>query len=233
MVEPENKLFTLKDGWASQETREQQRLKALTDLGLRQPETIPVFEEATQTAAHFLEAQICVLGFVDQERHWFKSAIGLSRLGLMNQLAQSRQLSRRESFCTKVVESSQIVVIDDTHLLSGAERSTYSKLLQDYGIRAYLGAPLFDASGYCLGALAVMDLVPRKFTNRDIEFLQIIARWSMSEFERNRLLQAGSNTNIPMNVSSWSFQDTSNGEIRLNPSVFQKNQFQFPPISLN
>ncbi|KAF3888777.1 MULTISPECIES: GAF domain-containing sensor histidine kinase [Nostocales] len=232
MVEPENKLFTLKDGWASQETREQQRLKALTDLGLRQPETIPVFEEATQTAAHFLEAQICVLGFVDQERHWFKSAIGLSRLGLMNQLAQSRQLSRRESFCTKVVESSQIVVIDDTHLLSGAERSTYSKLLQDYGIRAYLGAPLFDASGYCLGALAVMDLVPRKFTNRDIEFLQIIARWSMSEFERNRLLQAGSNTNIPMNVSSWSFQDTSNGEIRLNPSVFQKESIPVPTNQL-
>ncbi len=232
MVEPENKLFSLKDGWASQETREQQRLKALTDLGLRQPETIPVFEEATQTAAHFLEAQISVLGFVDHERHWFKSAVGLSRLGLMNQLAQNRQLSRRESFCTKVVESSQIIVIDDTHLLTGADRSTYSKLLQDYGIRAYLGAPLFDASGYCLGALAVMDLVPRKFTNRDLEFLQIIARWSMSEFERNRLLQASSNSSIPINVSTWSFKDTNTSEIRLNPTVFQKESVPVPTNQL-
>ena len=34
-----------------------------------------------------------------------------------------------------------------------------------------------------------MDRQPRNFTTRDIEFLQIIARWSMSEFERNRLLQ--------------------------------------------
>jgi signal transduction histidine kinase len=34
-----------------------------------------------------------------------------------------------------------------------------------------------------------MDRQPRNFTNRDIEFLQIVARWSMSEFERNRLLQ--------------------------------------------
>ncbi|MFN6535178.1 MAG: histidine kinase dimerization/phospho-acceptor domain-containing protein [Nostoc sp. EkiNYC01] len=196
MVEPENKLFALKDGWTSQETREQQRLKALSDLGLRQPETIPVFEEATQTAAHFLEAPISILGFVDQERHWFKSAVGLSRLGLMNHLAQSRQLSRRESFCTQVVENFQIFVINDTHKLTDAVLAS-SKLVQDYGIRAYLGAPLIDASGHCLGALAVMDLVPRNFTNRDIEFLQIIARWSMSEFERNRLLQGKLESSTP------------------------------------
>jgi GAF domain-containing protein len=190
MVDPENKLFALKDDWVSQETRERQRLKVLSDLGLRQPETIPVFEEATQTAADFLEAPICILGFVDQERHWFKSSVGLSKLrgGIMNQLAQSRELSRQESFCTKVVESLQPFVINDTDTLTGA--SAYSKLIEDYGIRSYLGVPLFDAFGHCLGALAVMDTKPRDFTNRDIEFLQIIARWSMSEFERNRLLQA-------------------------------------------
>lgn len=190
MLEPENKLFVLKDGWVSQDTREQQRLKAILELGLRQPETIPVFEEATQTAAHFLEAPISILGFIDQERHWFKSAVGLSRLGLMNQLAQSRQLLRQESFCTQVVESHQILAINDTHKVANPTLVT-GKLMQDYGIRAYLGAPLIDAAGNCLGALAVMDLVPRNFTTRDIEFLQIIARWSMSEFERNRLLSQG------------------------------------------
>jgi signal transduction histidine kinase len=190
MLEPENKLFALKDGWVSQDSREQQRLKALLELGLRQPETIPVFEEATQTAAHFLEAPISILGFIDQERHWFKSAVGLSRLGLMNHLAQSRQLIRQESFCTQVVESHQILAINDTHKITNPTLAA-GKLIQDYGIRAYLGAPLIDAAGNCLGALAVMDLVPRNFTTRDIEFLQIIARWSMSEFERNRLLMQG------------------------------------------
>jgi len=211
MVEPENKLFALKDGWASPETREQQRLNALSELGLRQAETIPVFEEATQTAAHYLEAAISILGFVDQERHWFKSAVGLSRLGLMNQLAQSRQLLRQESFCTQVVENAHFVVINDTHDLSNTGIAA-SKLVQDYGIRAYLGVPLIDASGHCLGALAVMDLVPRNFTPRDIEFLQIIGRWSMSEFERNRLLQTISDTNTP----GWSNQNASASEIRIS-----------------
>jgi hypothetical protein len=35
-----------------------------------------------------------------------------------------------------------------------------------------------------------MDLVPHTFTRRQIEFLELTARWSMSEFERGRLAKA-------------------------------------------
>jgi signal transduction histidine kinase len=219
MVEPENKLFVLMDGWDSEETKEQKRLNALSELGLRQTETIPVFEEATQTAAHFLEAPISILGFVDEERHWFKSAVGLFRLGHMNQLAQNRYLLRQESFCTQVVDNANFLRINDTHNLAKTELTT-SKLVEDYGIRAYLGVPLIDASGNCLGALAVMDLVPRDFTTRDIEYLQIIARWSMSEFERNRLLQTISDNSI----SGWSQSDTSCRDIRLRTERQMREQ---------
>ncbi|BBD61533.1 GAF sensor signal transduction histidine kinase [Nostoc sp. HK-01] len=221
MVEPENKLFALKDGWASQETREQQRLTVLSELGLRQPETIPVFEEATQTAAHFLEAPISILGFVDQERHWFKSSVGLSRLGLMNHLAQNRQLLRRESFCTQVVESCRELVINDTQKYSNNTIVT-SKLVQEYGIRAYLGVPLIDSSGHCLGALAVMDLVPREFKNRDIEFLQIIARWSMSEFERNRLLQSRSEKSNHKSASTLFINEEATNSLKLTSATLEK-----------
>jgi signal transduction histidine kinase len=213
MVEPENKLFALKDGWASQETKEQQRLKALLELGLRQSETIPVFEEATQTAAHFFDSPISILGFVDQERHWFKSAVGLSRLGIMNHLAQSRQLLRQESFCTQVVETSQIVVITDMRKITDAELAG-SKLVRDYGIRAYMGAPLIDSSGHCLGSLAVMYLKEHEFSHRDIEFLQIIARWCMSEFERNQLLQQKPES-THNGTSHFSFKDEQRNEIRI------------------
>ncbi|MBW4508395.1 MAG: GAF domain-containing protein [Scytonematopsis contorta HA4267-MV1] len=235
MIESEKKLLNLKDGWASSESREERRLKALSDLGLYQPEMVPVFEEATQTAAHFLEAPISILGFIDQERHWFKSAVGLSRLGLMNQLAQARQLSRKESFCTQVVDSSQTVIINDSRKLADAD---VSKLVQEFGIRAYLGAPLIDAAGNCLGSLAVMDLVPRNFTPRDVEFLQIIARWCMSEFERNRMLQVQGTSVQENNGSSngigngtynsvppiWSPPETTvTNEIKIAPGVFQQS----------
>ncbi|NMG07331.1 GAF domain-containing sensor histidine kinase [Brasilonema sp. UFV-L1] len=222
MVESENKLFSMKDNWVSQKMGEQQRLKVLSDLGLLQPETIPVFEEATQTAVHLLEAQICILGFVDQERHWFKSSVGLSKLrgGIMNHLAQSRELLRQESFCTKVIESAQPFIINDTHQLTTADSSDYSKLIQDYGIRSYLGAPLFDASGHCLGALAIMDTKPRNFTGKDIEFIQVIARWSMSEFERNRLLETTSNPTLSSSLSNFSQKHIVNTtEIKISPST--------------
>ncbi|MDB9372996.1 GAF domain-containing sensor histidine kinase [Nodularia sphaerocarpa] len=222
MVEPENKLFGFKDGWGSQAATEEQRLEALSELGLRQPDTIPVFEEATQTAAHFLEAPISILGFVDQERHWFKSAVGLSRLGLMNHLAQNRQLSREESFCTQVVERCQVSVINDTHKLTKSSLRT-GKLVQDYGIRAYLGAPLIDAAGNCLGALAVMDLVPRKFTTREIEFLQIIARWCISEFERNlMLLTKNSKKTHSQHAATKSLNDQRSSGMRATPPHLEK-----------
>lgn len=184
MVEPENKMFCQSD--VEKELAVEQRFKALSDLGLLEAQTVPVFEEATQTAAHLLEIPICILGFIERDYYCFKSAVGLSQLGLMNQLAQTRQLPRNEAICTQVVESHQVLAINDTLSDPAFAKSI---LVQRYGIRAYLGVPLFNAAGLCLGAIAVMDLEPRSFTIQQIKLLELIARWSMSEFERNRLLQ--------------------------------------------
>lgn len=185
MAELEHRMFCRLDG-LTPPTREQKRLTAIKELGLLQAEAVAVFEEATQTAARFLDAPICILGIMTTEQQWIKSAIGLSRAGLMNPLAQSRQLPRQECFCAYVVDSKQVLAIQDTATHPVFARSL---LVAQYGIRAYLGVPLLTADGLCLGTLAVMDLVPHHFSSKDAEFLAITARWSLSEFERNRLLQ--------------------------------------------
>jgi len=185
MTNPENRLSCRLDSTPGSE-KERQRLAILTEMGLLEAESVPIFEEATQTAAHSLNAPICILGLVDRERQWFKSAVGLSRIGLMNNLASSRQLSREEAFCTYVVDSHQILAIHDTLTYPAFSNSL---LVQQYGIRAYLGVPLLTSTGHCLGTLAIMELAPRQFTSKEIEFLELIARWSMSEFERNHLLK--------------------------------------------
>lgn len=182
MVSPENRLFCRLDG-LTVAAREQQRLARLTELELTEAGSIPIFEEATQTAARFLEASICVLSIIDQKYQWFRAAVGLSQLGLMNELATSRQLLREDSLCTYVVDSHQVLAIDDTLSNSAIARSL---LVQQYGIRSYLGAPLMSSSGHCLGTLAIFDLSPRVFTSRDAECLELIARWSVSEYERSR-----------------------------------------------
>ena len=216
MVSPENSLFCRLNGMTPQ-AREQQRLLALADSGLLETETIPIFEEATQTAAHFLDVPICILGIMDKDRQWFKSAVGLSRLGLMNQLAASRQLVRQESFCTHVVDNQKVLAINDT---TADPVFAKSLLVQQYGIRAYLGVPLFSASGYCLGTLAVMERVPHSFTSKDIEFLELMARWLMSEYDRSQVVKKEDAPGVMVNLttqmaSNFSLEQVATNQIQI------------------
>ena len=182
MINPKNRLFCRLDNLTTA-AREQKRILALENLGLLEVETVPVFDEATETAAEFIEAPICILGLMIQDRLWLKSAVGLSRIGFMNQLAVSRSISRQESFGTYVVDSNQNLIIEDTR---NSPVFASSALVQDYGIRAYLGTPLITTVGECIGILAVMDLEPRQFNSRDVQFLAMTARWCLREFERDR-----------------------------------------------
>jgi signal transduction histidine kinase len=182
MIHSTNRLFCRLDG-LTPAVREQQRVAALKKLGLLEAETVTVFEEAIQGAAHFLEVPICILGLMVDQEVWIKSAVGLSRLGVMNPFASSRKLPRSESFCAYVVDSQQPLRIDDT---LNQPVFASSLLVQDYGIRSYLGTPLITSEGQCIGTLAVMDFVPRHFTDRDREFLALSARWCLSEYLQER-----------------------------------------------
>ncbi|MBW4474213.1 MAG: GAF domain-containing sensor histidine kinase [Stenomitos rutilans HA7619-LM2] len=185
MIHPDNRLFCRLDG-ETVAAREQRRMLAIAELGLLDLGQVAVFDEATQVAAHFLNTPVSVLSLMDQHSQHFKSSTGLSRLGLMNELATSRQLPRSESFCTHVVDSHQVLAIEDTFTHPAFANSL---LTQQYGVRAYLSVPLTTSVGFCIGTLAVMDLRPHLFTHKDIEFLELTARWSMSEFERQQTLK--------------------------------------------
>ncbi|WP_052055781.1 GAF domain-containing sensor histidine kinase [Myxosarcina sp. GI1] len=184
MTKPKNRLFCRLDG-LTPIVREQQRAKILERLGLLSSELVPVFEEATQTASAFLETPICILSLVVEDELRFKSAVGLSSIGLMNQLASQRKMALRESFSTYVVDSQQPLIIDDTLTEIVFAKSL---LAQHYGIRAYLGVPLISTEGICLGSLEVMDLHPRQFSQKEVDFLALTARWCLREFERDRAI---------------------------------------------
>lgn len=214
MISPDNGLFTRFDQMPSSES-ELQRLRTLEELGLLEPGSVPIFEEATQTAAHCLEATICILGLMDCDRLWFRSAVGLSRIGLMNELASSRQLPRQDSFCTHIVEQQVLMIAD------AAADPAYSNsvLVQRYGIRAYLGVPLVSSNGQCLGTLAILERSPRTFTSRDAEVLQLIARWSISEFERDRMIKR-----LPLAVTPRPAADALNSSTAPSPILPIKSQ---------
>lgn len=190
MISPDGRFLNPLDSVSNSEL-EQRRLLALASLGVPEAESIPVFDEAVQTAAHFLKASICLLSFVERDRQNFKATIGLSRIGLMNDLARERQIPREEAFCNSVVERQRVLMIEDATTHPDYENGL---LVQRYGIQAYLGVPLCSSDGYCIGTLAVMELEPRQFTQADASILELIARWSMSEFDRNRLAKQQHNS---------------------------------------
>lgn len=185
MTKPQNQLFCRLDGLTPL-ARKQLRLTTLSKLGLLVSESVPIFEEATQKASTFSGAPLSILGLVVESELWFKSAVGLSTVGLMNQLASQRKISLDESFSAYVIDSQQPLIIDNT--LSNSVFAG-SALTQHYGIRAYLGVPLISSGGFCLGTLEVMDWQTRKFSDRDIDYLALLAQWCLGEFERRQIIK--------------------------------------------
>ncbi len=214
MTKSKNKLFCRLDG-LTPTAREQQRLTVLRQLGLLASEAVPVFDEATQTASAFLEAPICVLGLAVEKEIWFKSAVGLSTIGLMNQLASYRKLSLEESFGLYVIDSQQPLVVDN--ILSEPVFAN-SALAQHYGIRAYVGVPLISSEGVCIGTLEVMDVEPREFSHKDVDFLALTARWCLREFERNYIIK----TQQLLNTELLTQQSEPTGD-RLNLGLASEN----------
>jgi hypothetical protein len=185
MIVPESRLFCSLDG-LSANARAKTRSSILQDLGLLEAETVPVFEEVVQTAAHFTGMTMAMLTVVNGDRELLKATFGLIHLGLMNELVRHRFIELQDSFATHVVDSHQALVITDTH---AHPAFTQSLLTQQYGIRSYIGVPLVTSDGACVGVLSVLDTEIREFNLREIDFLMMTARFAMSDYERLRSLK--------------------------------------------
>lgn len=178
MIKP---LYCIIDHQSGQ-TREKQRETAIRSLELEQDKTIPIFEEATQTAASLLKVPICAIGILLGNDYLIKSAYGLSSLGLSSEIVRTRKINREDSFAVYVVDSSNCLMLENTGVDYFFSRSILS---QHYHIMSYLGVPIALNNGQCIGCLEVFDLQPRQFSQSDIDILNIVARWCLAEYEHN------------------------------------------------
>lgn len=160
--------------------REIKRLRALEKSRLVEGNNLPIWEEAVRTMARFLDVPICIIGPIDSEWQWLKASVGWLELDPTHPQVGRFQIARSETFCSEAIERRRALSVRDT-----AAHPTLGQrvLVREYGIRAYLGVPLFSTEGECLGTIAVMDLAPRIFRPKEIEFAKTIARWTMREVE--------------------------------------------------
>ena len=153
---------------------ESKRLKVLWQYEVL--DTVPeeVFDDLTELAARICEAPIALISLVDEKRQWFKSKVGVS----------VSETSRDLSFCAYAITQSDLFIVPDA---TRDQRFANNPLVtSDPKIRFYAGAPLITPDGHALGALCVIDKVPRELRLDQKQALRILARHVVSQLELRR-----------------------------------------------
>lgn len=153
---------------------ERKRLKVLWQYEVL--DTVPeeMFDDLTELAASICEAPIAMVSLVDEDRQWFKSALGISR----------RETTRDISFCAYAICQSDLFIIPDAH--RDVRFRDNPLVTKSPKIRFYAGAPLITPDGYALGTLCVLDRKPRKLTRFQKRALHLLSRVVVTQLELRR-----------------------------------------------
>jgi PAS domain S-box-containing protein len=129
---------------------EAERLKTLRGYHILDSLPEEEFDRLTTLAALSCNTSAACITFLDQDRQWFKSAVGLNY----------REVPREWSFTEEVVQRQEYIEKDDTG--------------EGEFFRFYAGYPLRDPAGCMLGVLCVMDEQPGHLTVSQRLALQLL-----------------------------------------------------------
>lgn len=142
------------------------RLALVRRLGLLDTPPDERFDVFTRLAASVTGAPVSTISLIDEARVWFKSARGLPE-GVA-------EVPRDIAACAHVIDAADhVLVIPDA---TRDPRVSGSPLVTgEFGMRFYAGAPLRAPGGEVLGALCVIDRVPREPSPAMIRALEDLA----------------------------------------------------------
>jgi PAS domain S-box-containing protein len=193
---------------------EQQRLEAVARYEVLDTPEEESFDRITRLAASLFSTPIALISIVDKERVWFKSSVG----------TPVRETPRQESFSAWTVLSHEVLVVNDA--LKDVRFRDSDVLTKSFDFRFYAGAPLLTPDGFAIGALSIIDHVPRSsFSNESSRHLADLAGMIVDQLElRWRTLQLQSSeadwsdlfNNCPIGI----YRTSPAGEILMaNPAV--------------
>ncbi|MDJ0948051.1 MAG: EAL domain-containing protein [Alphaproteobacteria bacterium] len=155
--------------------QELERVKHLHSYAILDTPPEEAFDRIARLASRVLTTPVCLVSFVDSDRQWFKSRIGL----------EVNELPRDIAFCDHLIRGSDMLVVEDA---AADPRFRENPLVtDDPGIRSYAGAALTTEDGYRIGTLCVFDQVPRAFSEDDRGLLEDLADLVVDELELRRL----------------------------------------------
>lgn len=143
------------------------RLRALHQTGLLDSPPEAIYDRITRAAADALDAPYATLTLVDQDRQFFKSAVGLDTSS-----AESRQTPLERSVCQYAVADGAPLILEDARLDPTFKQHP---AVRDGSVVAYLGIPLMDQAGNAVGTLCVYDTKPRLWGTGHLQVLSDLA----------------------------------------------------------
>jgi signal transduction histidine kinase/CheY-like chemotaxis protein len=125
------------------------RLAALHKLAILDTEPEREFNRIVDLAADIFNVPVAVISLIDRDRQWFKATHGTDLSGT----------PRQHSFCAYAILSDEVCLVPDA--TRDARFANNPLVTGEPGIRFYAGAPLHTDDGYKVGALCLIDFLPR------------------------------------------------------------------------
>lgn len=150
---------------------ELQRLAALKRYNIL--DTLPddAFDDATKLVAYICGVPIAHISFIDENRQWFKSEIGIG----------VSEVPREISFCQYTILDSKMTEINDT-LLNDRFKDD-PNVTGGFNIRFYAGVPLTTPDGYNIGTLCAIDHEAKVLNENQRNALSIVAKHVITSLE--------------------------------------------------
>lgn len=201
---------------------EHARLHALQRYQILDTASETAFDDLTALTAIVCGAPVAFISFVDAERIWLKSLLGID----------ISEASQTNSLCNSTIECTSTMIVKD--LLSDSRFSKHPLLTSVSAVRFYAGQPLVTHDGHVIGALCVMDNKPRELTTQQILSLEQLSRQVMSLLElrfnhmqldhTNQILDR---TSQLAKVGGWAL-DLLTAKLHWTPEVFAIHELPPP-----
>ena len=150
------------------------RVAALRRLRVLDTPAEAAFDEIVQLAAAACEAPVALVSLVEDDRQWFKARCGVD----------AEEMPRGISFCAHAIaqeDPTRIFVVEDA-ALDGRFKDN-PLVTGEHHVRFYAGVPLVTAGGHAVGALCVLDRVPRRLEPRQENLLRVLGRGVTAQLE--------------------------------------------------
>ncbi len=147
-------------------TIEGQRLEELKSFNIFGSSVESQFDDLTSLAALIFDVPIVAISFIDRDRQFFKSKVGILE----------SEISREGSFCKFVMESKKVLVISD---LNDEKAKGIAQNIFDPQVQFYAGVPVMTKDGHILGTFFIMDKKPRQLNSKQIDGLKMMAQLTL------------------------------------------------------